>query len=301
MRNLFIFFVLLILGTPAFGIPQIADTSSGNPQLIDTSLSNEIRMDTIIPIKPYHLNRVTISCIIGAGLISDIFAIPRIKGKAPLTDKELEALNPGIMTRIDRWALMQNPKDRYLLKQISDIGQIPIFLLPGFLLLDKNIRKDWLDLLLMYAQGHTLTFSFYNYSFLGPTFQNRYRPMTYYDYFTPDERKNGNNRNSFYSGHVASCAFSTFFMTKVYCDYHPDLGNIKYLLYTAAAIPPVWMGYMRIKSLDHFASDDAVGLLLGAVIGIVIPELHKYPCNKNVSVGMFNAPEAMGVSVKLAL
>lgn len=291
MKNLFLFFVVFNLGTLAFG----------NPQLTDTSLNSANPPDSIQAVKPYHLNRLTISCIIGAGLISDIFAIPRIKGKAPLTDKELDALNPGIMTRFDQWALMQNPKDRYRLKQISDIGQIPIFLLPGFLLLDKNIRKDWLDLLLMYAQGHTLTFSFYNYSFLGPTFQNRYRPMAYYDYFTPDERKNGNNRNSFYSGHVASSAYSTFFMAKVYCDYHPDMGNIKYLLYTAAAIPPVWMGYLRIKSLDHFASDDMVGLLLGAVVGIVIPELHKYPCHKKVSLGMFNAPDALGISVKLTL
>jgi hypothetical protein len=57
------------------------------------------------------------------------------------------------------------------------------------------------------------------------------------------------------------------------------------------------MGYLRIKALDHFPSDDAVGLALGALIGIVVPELHKHPCNKNISLGMFSSPDGTGLSV----
>jgi membrane-associated phospholipid phosphatase len=82
----------------------------------------------------------------------------------------------------------------------------------------------------------------------------------------------------------------------VYCDYHPDLGGGKYLLYTAALIPPVVMGYFRVKSLAHFPSDEMVGLSLGAVIGIVLPELHKFNY-KGISLGMLSTPDAMGLSL----
>jgi hypothetical protein len=185
-----------------------------------------------------------------------------------------------------------------LWQNISDDGEIGIFLLPSLLMIDKNIRKDWLHILFMYVEGHTITFTMYNYSPLGPYFQNRYRPAVYYPELGADAQKNSNNRNSFYSGHVASCTYSTFFMVKVYCDYHPNIGAAKYLLYLAASVPPLALGYARIRSLDHFPSDVAVGFGLGAILGIVIPALHKVPCSKYLSLGLSTAPEAVGASIR---
>ena len=259
--------------------------------------------DTIVKkTKLYHVNYPVVVVLSAGLMISDLFAIGRIKGKTAITDEELIFLNtdaPKLLNSIDHWALEQKPSERHQWQQISDIGQIPIYLLPCLLALNKDIRKNWGDLLLIYLEGFTTTFTFYNYSFLGPTFQNRYRPMAYYSYFTDEERKNGNNRNSFYSGHVASCTYSTYFMAKVYCDYHPNMAvATKCLVYFAASIPPVFMGYARVKALDHFPSDDAVGFLLGAVSGIVIPELHKNPCSKNLSFGMFSMPDATGLSIR---
>jgi membrane-associated phospholipid phosphatase len=164
-------------------------------------------------------------------------------------------------------------------------------------MIDKNIRKDWLHILFMYVEGHTVTFTFYNYSPLGPWFQNRYRPAVYYTELGTEAQMNSNNRNSFYSGHVASCAYSTFFMVKVYCDYHPNIGGYKYLLYLAASVPPLFMGYARIRSLDHFPSDVAVGFGLGAIIGIVVPALHKVPCSKYLSLQLASSPEVVGIGL----
>jgi hypothetical protein len=159
-------------------------------------------------------------------------------------------------------------------------------------MIDKNIRKDWLHILFMYVEGHTLTFTFYNYSPLGPYFQNRYRPAVYYPELGTDAQENSNNRNSFYSGHVASCAYSTFFMVKVYCDYHPEIGGMKYLLYLAASVPPLFMGYARIRSLDV-----AVGFGLGAVLGIVVPALHKKSISKHISLGLSTSSYSEGLSL----
>ena len=262
--------------------------------------------DTLIKpkgkVRRYHVNYWVTGSIIAVGMVSDYFAIGRLKSKPKLTSEELTFINTdqqkNLINPIDRWALDQNTSDRDLFIKISDYGEIAIFLLPALLIIDKKIRRDWLDILLMYVEGHTITFSFYNYSPLGPTFINRYRPFVYYPEFTPDDRMNNNNsRNSFFSGHVGSCAYSTFFMAKVYCDYHPELGAKKFLLYLAASLPPSVIAFARVKALAHFPSDVAVGFGLGAIIGIVVPELHKNRKFKDFSLGMFTSPAGMGLSV----
>jgi len=239
-------------------------------------------------------------------MAGDFFAIPRLKSKPKITEAELTFINTdqqkNLINSIDRWSLRQKASDRSLYKKISDDGEIGIFLIPSLLMIDKKIRKDWLHLLFMYVEGHTITFTFYNYSPLGPTFVNRYRPAVYYSEIPDTIRMNDNNsRNSFFSGHVGSCAYSTFFMAKVYCDYHPNIGAFKYLLYLAASVPPLAIGYARIKSLDHFPSDVAVGFVLGATIGIVVPALHKLACSKYLSLGMFDSPDGMGLTIRLNL
>lgn len=263
--------------------------------------------DTLIkPIvnkKIYHVNYFVEGAIIAVGMAGDIIAIPRLKSKPSLTDEELLFVNSNeqmnLINTMDRWALHQKTSDRALWKKISDDGEIGIFLLPSLLMIDKDIRKDWLPLLFMYVEGHTVTFTFYNYSPLGPYFQNRLRPAVYYPELGKAAQENQNNRNSFFSGHVASCAYSTFFMAKVYCDYHPSIGAAKYLLYLAASVPPLAIGYARIRSLDHFPSDVAVGFGLGALIGIVVPALHKIPCSRFLSLGLSTTPDVVGVSLRL--
>ena len=255
-------------------------------------------------VKRYKVNYYVTGSIIVVGLVSDYYAIGRLKNKPKITSEEYAFITTdqqkNLINPIDRWALNQPASDRDLFKTISDYGQDVIFLLPALLMIDKKIRKDWLDLLLMYVEGHCVTFTFYNYSPLGPTFIDRFRPYVYYntDVLTPDYIMNSNNtRKSFFSGHVGSCTYSTFFMTKVYCDYHPELGAKKFLLYLAASVPALALGYARIRSLDHFPSDVAVGFGLGAIIGIVVPELHKNRKYKDFSLGMFTSPYGMGLSV----
>jgi len=253
--------------------------------------------DTIIRKKVYHVNRITGSIIILGGLATDYPAIGRIKGKEDISTAEISALNPGALNFLDQWALHQPTSDYLMYSKLSDNIQIPIYtLFPAALALDKQIRKNYLDILFMYFEGHVITFTMYNYSWFGPTFQNKYRPITYYTNLPLADRTTGNNRNSAYSGHTASTAYTSFFITKVYCDYHPDLGGEKYLLYTAALIPPLAMAYFRIRALAHMPSDCLTGLTIGALVGVILPELHKYKC-KNLAFGMLNIPGATGLDM----
>jgi hypothetical protein len=293
MKNIFCLLAALIICVSGFC------SSPDSIQKANDSIAKPVKH---LKTRVYKVNYYIEAAVIALGMAGDILAIPRLKNKASLDSAEVAFANTdqqkNLFNSADKWALKQSTSGRDTWKKVSDYGEIGIFLLPSLLMIDKNIRKDWLHILFMYVEGHTLTFTFYNYSPLGPFFQNRYRPAVYYPALGLAAQENSNNRNSFYSGHVASCAYSTFFMVKVYCDYHPNIGAAKYLLYLAASVPPLFMGYARIRSLDHFPSDVAVGFGLGAVLGIVVPALHKIPCSKYLSLSLSTTPEATGVSLR---
>ena len=228
---------------------------------------------------------------------ADIYAIPKIiHSKKDLTVAELQSLNPSAFNGFDHWALNLDYTQRDKFYKISDITLPGIIVVSGGLLaFDKSINKDWFNILLMYYQMHAITFSFYNFSFFGPAFQNKYRPIVYYDQFPIQDRSGGNQRNSMYSGHVASSAASTFFLVKVYSDYHPELGHKKLLLYGLASIPPLIEGYFRVKALAHFPTDVMTGFIIGGACGIIVPELHRIK-KKNVQLDVtfssMGTPEA---------
>ena len=227
--------------------------------------------------KVYKVNPWVSGTISLVGTATNIWAIDNIiHNKKDLTDQELESLRPDILNSFDRWALDLDPSKREKNYKASDYFLPATVAASAILTLtQKDIRKDWKDILLMYYEMHAVTFNIYNFSFFGPNFQNRVRPVAYYDYFSDEERKGGNQRNSMYSGHTASSAASTFFAVKVYSDYHPEIGNKKILLYGLASVPPLVEGYLRVKALAHFPSDNLIGFAIGAACGIIVPELHK--------------------------
>jgi len=248
---------------------------------------------------PYHVNYWVTGGIIIVGIPATMIGAPLVANKSPLTKADLDALDRNDINPIDHWALNLDPSKMSYYANLSDITLTGIILFPALDLFDHNIRQDWLDLALMYAETQIIVNNIYLYSPFGPLFQNRYRPAVYYDALgTSGARMTSWNRSSFYSGHAASAAAATFFAAKVYCDYHPELiGWNKYLLYGAAAVPPLIVGYLRMKALDHFPSDILVGLGVGAVCGILIPELHRIKI-ENVSMGLYSSYEGIGLCMK---
>lgn len=250
---------------------------------------------------PYKVNYWVSGGIALAGGVTNYLGIPRIINKPEISAAELSSLNKDNVNSFDRWVLNQDvtkakadmyDKDALIVLSAS-------VTLPAVLVFDKYIRKDWSKMLMMYLETISIVSNVYGYSVIGPSVQNRIRPVTYYTSFPLSERVDGNNRNSFYSGHVASTAAATFFMVKVYSDYHPELGGKKYLLYAAATIPPLLIGYFRVKGLRHFPSDDLVGLGVGALVGVLVPEIHRIKLkNKNLTVGLSTTGESTGIGLK---
>ena len=247
---------------------------------------------------PYHLNYWVTGGILIVGIAAEKIGVPWISNKSPVTNAELQALDRNDITAIDRWALELDPSNMSHYVQLSDNVLAGIVVLPALTMLDHNIRHDWLDVLLMYSETVIITNNLYLYSPFGPTFQNRLRPVVYYDALANSAaRTTGSNRNSFYSGHVASAASASFFTAKVFCDYHPELGWKKYLVYGAAAIPPLILSYIRLRALSHFPSDMLVGFGVGALCGILIPEIHRISI-ENTSFGLYSSFEGTGISLK---
>jgi hypothetical protein len=230
------------------------------------------------------------------GAAANVLAIKRIQGKPEMTDADFSTLNKNSFSKFDREAFKQDPSKKNTYESDGLYVMGGTIALPFLLTIDKKIRKNWGDLLLMYIEMHAITFGIYNYSFLGPTFQNKYRPVVYYDQFDQNYRRSGKNKSSFYSGHVASTAASSFFMVKVYSDYHPEIGWKKYLLYSVALIPPIIESYLRVKALQHFPSDNMVGLGVGILCGIIVPELHKIR-KKGFSMAMYTSGDGAGLSL----
>jgi membrane-associated phospholipid phosphatase len=248
---------------------------------------------------PYKVNYWISGGIALAGGITNYLGIPRIINKPEISTAELSALNRNNVSGFDSWALNQDASKAEANNKGANIVLVTSVTLPALLVFDKYIGKDWSKMLVMYLETMAVVSNIYGYSFIGPSVQNRFRPVTYYTDLPVSERNDGNNRNSFYSGHVASTAAASFFMAKVYSDYHPELHGKKYLLFAAAAIPPLLIGYFRIKGLRHFPSDDMVGLGVGALVGILIPEIHRIKFkNKNLTVGLSATGESAGIGLK---
>ncbi len=247
---------------------------------------------------PYYVNRWVTGGIIATGITTEYIGQPLIANKLPVSNTELQSLDRDDLNAIDRWALNLDPSKIGYYANLSDNVLSGVVLLPALTLLDRDARKDWLDLLLMYSETIIITNNIYLYSPIGPSFHSRLRPVVYYEALGNGyERTTAFNRNSFYSGHVASAASASFFTAKVICDYNPELGWKKYLVYGAAAVPPLIVGYLRFNALFHFPSDLMVGFGVGALCGILIPELHRIRI-ENISMGVYSGLEGAGITMR---
>lgn len=212
---------------------------------------------------------------------------------------DVDRLNPDDINRFDRPIAFMNPALIDRSQKSSDLYLNISILSPVLLMLDKNMRKDWLDLLTLYLVSHTVD----NAIYFGAAFPvRRARPYIYNPDIPLDQKVGIAKSNSFFSGHVSFAATSTFFFAKVFTDYRQIRGLKRLAIYTAAAIPPSLVGYYRIKAGKHFRTDVITGFLIGAGTGILVPEFHRrMKKNERVSVSPFYTTEQSGFTLSLKL
>lgn len=221
-------------------------------------------------------------------LTASYFGFRELDRISDFTPADIAKLNINNINAFDRPVASYNP-DKFDKAQVhSDFFLNFSIASPLILALDRKARKDWLDLITLYLVTHTVD----NAIYFGAAFPiRRARPFTYNNTVPLDERIGDAKSNSFFSGHVSFSATSTFFLVKVYTDYHQIKGWKRLALYTAAAIPPGLVGYYRVQAARHFRTDVILGMIIGAGSGILIPELHrKIKKDKHLSLQPYFSP-----------
>lgn len=209
-----------------------------------------------------------------------LYGMSVIYGRDQVPATEIAALSPQNINAFDRPAA-----DNYdtKAKSLSDkffYGSMP---LPLLLLADKKIRRDAGKVGLLFLQAMGSTGTLYTSSAMVA---DRFRPYAYNPMVDMGTRQGGGARNSFFAGHPAVVATSTFFMAKVYTDYHPNMRG-KGILFGLAAAASATTGILRIKAGQHFYSDVITGVTVGALSGILIPHFHKNKAGGERSVQIY--------------
>jgi len=223
--------------------------------------------------KVYNVRTVVDIPITVGAFALNYFGNNILRQKTPLDSVTIANLNPNNVNSFDRCATGQDANYTHTADKISDYAMFTCFATPLLFLVDKKIRKDWAPLLLLYLETEAIVGSIYSWG--AAMHVDRIRPYVYHPEI-PMGRKTGvGTQTSFFSGHVSSSAAACFFVAKVFSDYHPEWGNKKYLLYGAAAIPPIFVAYHRVKAMEHFPTDVITGFIVGTTAGILVPHLHK--------------------------
>lgn len=281
-------FISLALGILCFCMSSLAQNDTVNRSQTDSvfNRANALRNDTVstvsttsLPLSPSPLERdkkrvyklkpaidvpVTVT-----GSAWTLYAFGKIYDRDPSTVQKIESLRTSSIPRFDRWAA-----DVYSEKaaDVSDLffyGSMPLPVLA--MLADGKMRKDFGKLAFLYLEAMSVTGVLYS----GSSYlTSRYRPYAYNPEASMTLRTRGGAKNSFFAGHVALVGTSTFFIAKVFADYHPD-SKVKWIPYTLASVATAATGYLRHRGGRHFPSDILVGTAVGPLVGILIPHFHK--------------------------
>lgn len=255
---------------------------------IDSSINNYVEIKQQV----YKLKAAVDIPVFAIGAGWSAYAFTKIYSKDRSTEEQILSLDKNDINGFDRWAVRPYSED---LGTVSDYIFYGSMALPLLFLSGKETRNDFFKLSFLYLEAMSVTGLLYTGSVY---FTNRYRPYAYSDETEMTWRTRGGAKNSFYAGHVALVATSTFFMAKVYADYYPE-SKVKWVFYSVAGLATGTMAYLRHRGGFHFPSDILLGLAQGTLSGILVPHFHKNRLLKNQNVRI--VPYSNGESSGLAL
>ncbi len=219
-------------------------------------------------IEPYELDWKKEAPILATGTFTQLTFFILHRKSEPLTEQQIAALDPLKVPTFDRYSL-----NHYSTKaaKLSDILLYTAPLVPLSLLADKPVRENLGTTMAIYGETMLLTSGI---TALTKQLASRTRPYAYMSEVPLDKKQHLDTKMSFFSGHTSSAAASYFLFAKTYHDYHPN-SDWKPVVWASSATVPALMAYLRCRGGKHFPSDVIVGYIVGAAIGILVPEIHK--------------------------
>ncbi len=216
---------------------------------------------------PYQLHRAQeVGWIGGSAAVTGVAYL--LKPHTPaFTPAQLSALDVSRVPRFDRYSLHHYSVSA---QHGSDIGLYTSMVIPALLLADRNIRRDAPQVAVVIGEVFLANLAL---TTLTKELVHRTRPFNYNPDAPLEPKLEADARRSFFSGHTSTSAAMTFATARIWTDYHPD-SRWKPVVWVAAAALPATVGYLRMRGGKHFLSDVAVGMVVGAATGILIPHWH---------------------------
>lgn len=268
------------------GFGQVA---SSNEFRLDKKYANyKITQKEGKRISPYSLDLTKDLAIFGAGSTMLTVSLILKNNLEPLTEEEVALLDP----------MDVNPFDRSAIRRRQEIPAVDLLLytsifLPFTFFAYEETRKDIETLAVM--AGEVFVFQL-GLNYIIKVMTQRIRPFCY-DKNTPlSEKTTVNAKLSFYSGHTSTTAAMSFFVARVFSDYlsNPDT---KFMIWTSAVLYPALTGLLRVDSGNHFKTDILIGYITGALIGYLIPVLHKNKLKDNLAIHSVLTNDRVALSV----
>jgi membrane-associated phospholipid phosphatase len=185
-----------------------------------------------------------------------------------LAIEDIEKLDPSKINFIDRSAIKNHSANA---KIWSDRLLISSAMFPCISFIDPNNRNQIGEKATITLETYLLAFGT---TYLTKTLVKRPRPLLYNPNAPMSEKRKLDNRYSFFSGHTSLTAASSFLTASLMTSNGNNQDHAHIIWSSAAAIPLV-QGYLRWKAGKHFPTDIAVGYIVGAGLGILIPKLHE--------------------------
>jgi len=277
MKTIILSGLLLMAGLNT--IAQTATNSVEADTAIVTIQEAEGKVYDNQPKEVYKIKgRVDIPLTIAATAF-DLYGLKEIYSKPESSLQRIQRVKREDLNGFDRWATDVYHEKAAATSDILFYGAMP---LPALLLLDKDIRKDGWKVMFLYFETMTITGIYYTGSAL---LVDRYRPYVYNPNAPIDQKTRGVARNSFLAGHPALVGTSTFFIAKVFSDYHPD-SNLRPWLFGAAGLATGATAYLRHRAGRHFPTDLIAGTTLGTLTGILVPHFHKNKIIKDKDISI---------------
>ena len=243
---------------------------------------------------PYHSNwQKELGFIIaGTGLLtSGLILNQQIE---PLTEEQVSILSRDQVWAFDRSATYNySPNAANASNWLLIAGFISPLTLPAL----KTVGPDYAFIGLMAVEAMLINYgitSVFKGSF------RRIRPFVYNDSAPIEKKLEKTAQRSFFSGHVSNFATLTFFTAKVIAD-HSNNKHLVLTVWATAISTSALMGYLRFQAGKHFPTDVIAGYTVGALVGIMIPQMHKKVKKDRLVYYPYYFSDSFGLSLSLKL
>ena len=234
---------------------------------------------------PYQLNwkKEAALTTFGLGTLAGAFLISN--GVEPLSLEAIAAADRRDVNSFDRDATDNSSGQAH---KASNYFLYSSQFLPVVFLAGHRSKKELGQIAVMAFETTTITSGL---TMLTKNLVLRSRPYVYNGDVPLSDKTNINARYSFFSGHVALVAGTSFLTARIYADFHPE-SKWRPAVWGLAATLPAVTAYLRVQGGKHFPTDVAAGYAVGALTGYFIPRLHKSNKWKEKGLSFYGGPNS---------